>query len=49
MSAQDAAPVPPGPDPVTNATGTEKFSWTKPSPLAARLRGPQLPAAQAAS
>jgi len=36
MSAQDAAPVPPGPDPVTNATGDERFSWSRPSPW---LRG----------
>ena len=35
MSAQDAAPVPPGPDPVTTATGTEEFSWTRPSPCCA--------------
>jgi len=36
MSAQDAASVPQEPDPVTNATGAEKFSWTRPSPW---LRG----------
>ena len=36
MSAQDAAPVPDGPDPVTNATGAEEFSWARPSPW---LRG----------
>ena len=36
MSAQDAAPVPQEPDPVTAATGDERFSWTRPSPW---LRG----------
>src|SRR3974377_554122 len=36
MSAQDAAPAPPGPDPGTNPTGTENFSWSRPSPW---LRG----------
>jgi len=36
VSAQDAVPVPQEPDPVTGATGAERFSWTRPSPW---LRG----------
>ena len=36
MSAEGVAPTPPPPDPVTNATGAERFSWTRPSPW---LRG----------
>ena len=36
MSADGVAPVPAPPDPVTNATGAERFSWTRPSPW---LRG----------
>jgi quinol-cytochrome oxidoreductase complex cytochrome b subunit len=36
VSAESAAPVPQEPDPVTAATGDERFSWTRPSPW---LRG----------
>ena len=36
MSAQGAAPVPRGPEPVANATGDEPFSLARPSPW---LRG----------
>ena len=36
MSADGAARTPGGPNPVTGATGAERFSWTRPSPW---LRG----------
>jgi len=36
VTAQEGSPVPRGPDPVTNATGTESFSLARPSPW---LRG----------
>ena len=36
MSADGAAPAARGPDPVTNATGAERFSLARPSPW---LRG----------
>jgi ubiquinol-cytochrome c reductase cytochrome b subunit len=36
VSGDGTAPANPGPDPVTDATGAERFSWSRPSPW---LRG----------